>query len=83
MMDLTSSPCPRAHINFTSAQSLFISTNRIPFEQWGCQRAVAVLAGGNDVGDGENVAIDVIRTQAFTAIDLRLLPYGNVSKSAT
>ena len=34
MMDLTSSPCPpcpRAHINFTSAQSLFISPAGMTF----------------------------------------------------
>jgi len=68
MMDLTSSPCPP------------LPEGPHQFHQ----RAVAAhIAGGNDVRDGENVAIDVIRTQAFTAIDLRLLPYGNVSKSAT
>ena len=48
------------------------------------QRAVAVhIAGGNDIRDGENVAIDVIRTQTFTAIDRlgaderRLAKFGN------
>ena len=68
MMDLTSSPCPPC----PRAHINFINA-----------QSLLISPAGNDVRDGENVAIDVIRTQAFTAIDLRLLPYGNVSKSAT